>query len=60
MFRYSRDATRNLHAHRSTPRHGVSVLLAVMAVAMLAVASQIEQPPIQVPVDLGMSIAAND
>lgn len=60
MFRHSRGANRNSHAQRS-PRHGVSVLLAVMAVAMLAVASQIEQPPIQVaPPDFGKSFAVND
>ena len=46
---------------RSTPVHGVCVLLAMMAMAMLAVASRIEQPRMQLPAaDLSTSLVVND
>ena len=47
--------------NRPTPVRGICVVLAAMAVAMLAVASRIEQPPLQVPAaGISMNVAASD
>ncbi len=61
MNGFRRADHRSSHASRPAPIRGVCVFLAAMAVAMLAAASKLEQPPVQVPdVDLSMSVAASE